>query len=114
MTVAVVNIFMWVGAIFLLLASMGLLRMPDLYTRMQVATKATTLGVTCCVLAAALWFQTWSALGRAALIITFIVLTTPIGAHILCRMAYLTGIPLWKRSVLDEFAKNAAEQKKVA
>jgi multicomponent Na+:H+ antiporter subunit G len=104
-------VLMGTGTVFLLLAAAGLLRMPDFYTRMQVATKATTLGIACSVLAAGVWFLDWGVLIRAALIIAFIVLTTPVGAHVLGRMAYLTGVSLWEKSVADDLARDVKRKK---
>ncbi|HEX5691583.1 MAG TPA: monovalent cation/H(+) antiporter subunit G, partial [Roseiflexaceae bacterium] len=56
---------MIVGAIFLLLAAVGVLRMPDLFTRLQPATKGTTLGIACTLLAAAVHFGDSSVTTRA-------------------------------------------------
>lgn len=77
-----------VGALFMLLAGLGLLRLPDLFTRLQAATKASTLGVGYMLLAAAIHFQDLAVTTRAVLIVAFFFLTAPVGAHMIARAAY--------------------------
>ncbi len=94
------------GGIFSLIAAIGVVRMPDLFTRMQASTKSATLGSACILLAVALHFDAISVKLRALLIIGFIFLTAPIAAHMIGRAAYAGGVPLWKDSVLDELEGN--------
>lgn len=91
-----------VGAAFALLAAVGVLRMPDVFTRMQASTKASTLGLGCLLLGAGLQFGDFSSLVRLASIGAFILLTTPVAAHVTARAAYLADVPLWPGTVLDE------------
>ena len=90
------------GATLGLLAAVGVLRMPDVFTRMQASTKASTLGLGCLLAGLALCLPELSVLTRAGTIAGFVMLTTPIAAHVIARAAYLTGVPLWKGSVVDE------------
>lgn len=90
------------GGIFLLLAAVGVTRMPDLYTRMQTATKAATLGVGCTLLAVAFHFHDLGTTARALAIVLFVFLTAPVGAHMIGRAAYLAGVPLWEKTEVDE------------
>jgi multicomponent Na+:H+ antiporter subunit G len=90
-----------VGAGFLLLAAVGIVRMPDLYSRMQAATKAATLGIACVMLGAAVHFG-GAVVIRAATVVAFVFLTTPVGAHVIGRAAYMLGVPLWEGKVVDE------------
>lgn len=90
------------GSIFVLLAAIGLVRMPDLYLRISVTTKAVTLGIGLILAAAAVYFQETSVSTRILAIVFFILLTAPVAAHLLSRAAYITGVPLWKKSVMDE------------
>ncbi|MEM3207226.1 MAG: monovalent cation/H(+) antiporter subunit G [Halobacteria archaeon] len=90
------------GAAFSLLAAVGVVRMPDLYTRLQVATKATTLGTILPLSAAGLHFGGWDVPLRAAAVVLFLFLTAPVAAHMIGRAAYLSGEPLWDRSVRDD------------
>jgi len=84
------------GLFFMLVAAIGVLRMPDLFTRMHAATKASTLGISGILLAALVYFQATGAVTtKVALIILFFFLTAPVGAHALGRAAYLCGVQLW-------------------
>ena len=83
--------FIVVGAGFSLLAALGLLRFPDLFTRLHAATKAGTVGVGFVLLAVALASFDLSVALRALGGIAFIILTSPIAAHLLARAAYLSG-----------------------
>src|SRR5689334_11546359 len=90
------------GAIFLLLAAVGMVRMPDLFTRMQAASKASTLGIACVLLALAFHFPGISVNIRVIGTIVFFYLTAPITAHLIGRAAYFVGVPVWKGTVIDE------------
>ncbi|MCS7251566.1 MAG: monovalent cation/H(+) antiporter subunit G [Anaerolineae bacterium] len=91
-----------IGAALMLIAGIGLLRMPDLYTRMSAATKATTMGVGSILLAAAVHFSEPAIAARALAVIAFALLTSPVAAHMIGRAAYFTGVPLWKGTVINE------------
>lgn len=91
-----------VGSAFALLSAVGVLRMPDVFTRMQASTKASTLGLGCLVAGAALQFGDAGSLIRLLSIFAFLLLTTPVSAHVIARAAYGAGLPLWKGTVLDE------------
>jgi multicomponent Na+:H+ antiporter subunit G len=96
------NVLMIVGATFLLLAAVGVLRMPDLFTRLQPATKGTTMGIACTLLAAAVHFGDSGVTTRALAAIAFFLLTAPVTAHLIGRASYFVGVPLWKGTVIDE------------
>jgi multicomponent Na+:H+ antiporter subunit G len=93
---------MLIGASFLLMAAIGILRMPDLFTRMQPATKAATLGIACMLLGVAVYFGRVGTTSRAVAAIAFFFLTAPVTAHLVGRASYFVGVPLWKGTVLDE------------
>lgn len=90
------------GGAFLLLAAVGIVRMPDLYSRIQAATKAATLGVGCIILALAIHFVDLGITVRALLVIAFLFLTQPVAAHMIGRAAYFVGVPLWEHTIMDE------------
>lgn len=95
-------ILLLVGAAFVLLASVGVLRMPDLFTRMQAATKAATLGSGCLLIGVAVYFGDLGVTARALAAVAFIVLTAPVAAHMIGRAAYFVSVPLWEGTVVDE------------
>lgn len=80
-----------VGLFFLLVATVGLLRLPDVYNRLHATTKCDTLGAGLVLLSLALQSETGVAV-RLALLIIFILLTNPTAAHVIARAAYVTGI----------------------
>jgi multicomponent Na+:H+ antiporter subunit G len=99
----VITAILWIGgAVFALLASLGVVRMPDVFTRMQASTKASTLGLGCLLLGAALQLGDAASLIRAVSIGAFVFLTTSVSAHVIARASYLADVPLWNGTVLDE------------
>jgi multicomponent Na+:H+ antiporter subunit G len=96
------------GATLALLAAIGVLRMPDVYTRMQASTKASTLGLGCLLAGVALRNPELSFVIRAATIAAFMFLTTAVAAHVIARAAALTGAPLWKGTLVDERRRDVA------
>jgi len=102
MTEALTILLLTIGTIFTLLAAIGILRMPDVFMRMQVATKAATLGVACVAMAAAVHFGDLATTARAVLIVLFLFLTAPVAAHTIGRAAYVAGAQLWEGTIVDE------------
>jgi multicomponent Na+:H+ antiporter subunit G len=96
------DILLLAGTLLLLLAAIGMIRMPDLYTRMQSASKASTLGIACVLLALAFHFPGVSVNARVLVAIFFFFLTTPVTAHLIGRASYFVGVPLWKGTVINE------------
>jgi len=90
------------GATFILVAALGLVRMPDIFLRMSCNAKASTLGIGLLLLALAVHFGQMDVSGRALATIGFIVLTTPVASHRIGRVAYLDGAPLWEETITDE------------
>ena len=91
-----------VGSAFAILAAVGVLRMPDVFTRMQASTKASTLGFGCLVIGAALQLGDAASAIRLLSIGAFLLLTTPVSAHVIARGAYRARVQLWSGTVLDE------------
>ena len=98
-----------VGSSFAFLAALGVLRMPDVFTRMQASTKASTLGLGCLLIGAALQFGDLASIIRIVSIGAFTLLTTPVSAHVIARASYRADVPLWDGTVLDE-RRQALEQ----
>ena len=98
------------GTSFALLASVAIVRMPDLYTRMHGATKSATLGVGCTVLATASQFADMETATVAVLVIGFLFLTTPVAAHMIGRAAHRQKVPKWSGTVVDESPLSITEK----
>lgn len=90
------------GSSFILIAAVGIVRMPDLFLRLQVTSKASVLGLTCILLAVALYFANAEVAIRAGVIICFIVMTIPVATHMLARAGYATNVPLSDETVVNE------------
>ncbi len=88
-----------VGSIFLFLGALGVLRMPDLYNRMQAGTKTTTLGSILTLLGIGIYRPAW--LPQLIIIIAFIVITNPISTHALARAAHFAGVRPAEGTVTD-------------
>jgi multicomponent Na+:H+ antiporter subunit G len=84
-------LLMLAGTVFSLLASIGIVRLPDLYTRLHAASKAGLVGAGLVLLAVAFAALDLAVIFRAIAGILFLFLTTPISAHLLARAALLTG-----------------------
>ena len=93
---------MLLGAFFMFLAGVGVLRMPDLFLRMSSTAKAGTLGAGLILFGAAVYFDDFSVYTRALAIIMFLLLTAPVAAHMIGRAAYFSGVPLWKGTIQDD------------
>jgi multicomponent Na+:H+ antiporter subunit G len=95
-----------VGLAFDLFGCIGLVRLPDVYNRVQAATKCVTLG-TCMILLGVLVEAGVGAMGTKALLCAlFIILTSPVAAHAIARGAYRSGVRLWEGSVMDRYGED--------
>ena len=104
----VATAILWLtGSAFALLAAVGVLRMPDVFTRMQASTKASTFGLGCLLIGAALQMGDLASFIRAASIGAFVLLTTPVAGHVIARASYFAEVPLWTGTVLDERKQDA-------
>ena len=103
------SLLLFVGALFMLLASLGLARLPDLFMRLQATTKASTLGVGALAMAVAVHYASGGVTARALLVVAFVFITAPAGAHAIARAAHRTRVPLWSRTLADELADSQTE-----
>jgi multicomponent Na+:H+ antiporter subunit G len=97
-----VSILLLAGASFMVLAAIGIVRLPDLPTRMHASTKAGAMGAILTMAGVALHFSDSAVAARAIAFIVFILLTAPIAAHVIGRAGYFTGITLWSGTTKDE------------
>jgi multicomponent Na+:H+ antiporter subunit G len=93
------------GSLLMLVASVGLLRMPDLLTRMHASSKAGTLGAALVLAGVALRSGRVSVVLEVLLIVLFLFLTAPVAAHMIARAAYCSGVRLSAETVVDELAE---------
>ena len=94
-----------IGLIFDFFGCLGLIRFPDVYTRLQAAAKCVTLG-TCGILFGLFLFKGFTATGvKALLCMSFILLTAPVSAHALARGSYLSGVKPCDKTVVDHYGE---------
>jgi multicomponent Na+:H+ antiporter subunit G len=96
-----------IGVVFNLFGCIGLLRLPDVYNRLQSATKCVTLG-TCSILLSLLFYFGFNEIGvKALLAIPLLFFSATVAAHALVRGSYLFGIKLGDKTVIDEYKEVA-------
>ena len=99
-------IFIMIGLAFDLFGCLGLIRLPDVYNRLQAATKCVTMG-TCSILLGTFLIVGFTAAGMKALLcVMFLLLTAPVAAHAIARGAHRSGLALWPASVVDRYAED--------
>jgi multicomponent Na+:H+ antiporter subunit G len=91
------------GSFFILLAALGVLRFPDMFTRMHAAAKASTFGTGLMLLGTIFYFRSWTIVIESLLITVFIFLTVPVASHLIGRAAYHMNIKMWDKSIIDEW-----------
>ncbi|MDO8825659.1 monovalent cation/H(+) antiporter subunit G [Methylophaga sp.] len=106
MTELLVGFFLIFGAALMLLAAIGIIRLPDLPTRMHATTKSGALGTSLIMIGVAVYFADVTVVTRVIAIIAFIILTAPVAAHVIGRAGYFVGVPLWEGTVKDDLRKN--------
>ena len=104
----IVAVFALLGMGFSLVTALGLIRLPDVYTRAHAASKSATLGVMSILIGVIIYFVTEDGFfsSRVVLGIFFVLITAPIGGHLIARAAYYSNVPLWKSSVRDDLFQN--------
>ncbi len=98
-------VLMILGALFMLVAALGILRMPDVFTRMSCNAKSVTIGLGFLLFAFMLHFRELGVGSRALATIAFIALTIPVASHRIGRSAYLSGVSLWEGTIRDELGE---------
>jgi len=99
-------IFIGAGLAFDVFGCLGLVRLPDVYNRLQAATKCVTMG-TCSILFGTFLIVGFTAPGLKALLsIVFLILTSPVAAHAIARGAHRSGVKLWGGSIVDRYAED--------
>ena len=110
----VIDVLIAIGAIFALAGTIGLLKMPDTFSRMQASTCISTMGVIGVALGALLYaiFIMGSAATaiKIAVIALLIITVNPIGAHAIAKGAYRTGIRPEKRMETDDYGRDLEDE----
>lgn len=107
------GILLVIGAAFSLTASVGILRLPDIYSRMHAASKAGTLGSGLMLIALAVFSGDVGTVTRALAGVVFFLLTAPVAAHLLARAAHAAGYRLWTQSVQDEMRSDKEQPQEI-
>jgi len=98
--------FIIAGVFFDFFGCLGLVRLPDVYNRLQASTKCVTLG-TCGIMFGVFLLTGFSSQGiKSLLIIGFLILTAPTSAHALARAAHISGVKLWEKSTCDFYEED--------
>lgn len=97
-----VALFTLLGSLAVLVAAVGLLRMPDLYTRMQATSKAATLGAILVLIGTAVAFGSTAITVKSLIVVVFLALTVPVASHMLARAGYVAGVRMRDPNAIDE------------
>jgi multicomponent Na+:H+ antiporter subunit G len=113
MSEIILGSFLILGSLVILLAGLGVVKMPDIYLRMSATTKAATLGISIILISTGLHFGTTEIISRTILIVLFLMITAPVASHLLGRAAYLNKLPLWEKTVRDDLGKSLDKKQPV-
>jgi multicomponent Na+:H+ antiporter subunit G len=95
-----------VGWAFSLSGAVGILRMPDVYCRIQCSSKMITMGALPVLVALVVGEGPVSVFGSRALLVAILLLViNPVASHALARAAYKAGVPMWAGAVADQVAE---------
>ena len=106
------TVLIGIGVAFDLLGTLGLVRLPDVYNRLQAATKCVTLGTCFILVGAAVAHGGGEMIAKGILCAAFVLFTSPVGAHALARGSHLNGVKLWEGSVVDRYEEDKEEIKR--
>lgn len=108
MTEIIVTIFLSIGLFFILAGSIGLVRFPDIYTRIHATGLVSTMGVGSILIASLIYFsfETHTFSVKELLVLSFLLLTAPVAIHMIGQAAYRTGVPLCHSNICDELKEN--------
>ena len=97
-----------IGLAFSLSGAVGILRMPDVYSRIQCSSKTITMGALPALIALVVGMGPISSYGsRALLVAVLLLIVNPVASHALARAAYKTGVPMWRGAVVDQVRQQA-------
>jgi multicomponent Na+:H+ antiporter subunit G len=97
--------FLLCGSFFIFVAALGIVRFPDLYTRIHAASKSLSLGIGFMLLGTILYFGSIMVIIKSIAVVIFIFLTMPIASHMISRAAYKRGVRIWEKTEINEMEK---------
>ncbi len=101
----IIDIIILLGTVFILLASVGTLRLPDLYLRLHASAKASSLGLTLMLIGIIIKFPEFSVVIKSVLVVLIIFITAPLAGHMISRVGHLLKVSKWKGTVKDDLEK---------
>lgn len=104
-------VFLILGSFFVLTTAIGMIRFPDFFCRMHAASKVTSFGIGFLLLAVIAKYPTAEVMIKSVLCILFIILTMPIAAHVLTRVAYHLRVESSDETLLDEYRTSYKPEK---
>lgn len=96
------DILVIAGAVLMVLAALGVVRLPDVMARLQAGTKAASLGLAFTFGGTALLHPDVPSVVKLALSMLFVFVTAPVAGHVIGRAAYRAGVPLWQGTFVDD------------
>lgn len=103
----IASLFMLLGSLTFLISAVGLIRMPDIYNRIQAGTKATSVGTIFMLIGLSILHPIW--IPKLVIILVFILLTNPISSHVVARAAYFNKEKLCDKTVVDQLEQTNKE-----
>ena len=104
-------ILVLVGILFNIFGCVGLVRFPDVYNRLQAATKCVTLGTVLLLIGVAVAGGSGALAAKAIICAVFILVTSPTAAHAIAKGAYASGVALWEKTIVDKYAEHVTPAK---
>ncbi len=98
----IISIMLMAGSLFMLVAAIGVVKLPDVYMRMHAITKAASLGAILMLVAVFLRYPQWVVGIEALMVVMFVIFTSPIGAHMIARVSHRMKVPIGEGYVMDE------------
>jgi multicomponent Na+:H+ antiporter subunit G len=109
-------VLMSTGTLFVFVAGLGVLRLPDVYMRLHASTKAGTLGVALNAAGVVIFFPDLGLVTRAVALVLFLLLTAPVSAHMIGQASYFAsdelGGTLWEGTIVDRRVEHQREKRK--
>ena len=98
-------ILITIGVLFDIFGCIGLVRLPDVYNRLQAATKCVTLGTVMLLIDVAVTAGISATTAKAIVCAVFVLVTSPTAAHAIAKGSHAAGVELWENSVVDKYAE---------